>query len=584
MEDIKKRKGFTLIELLVTIIIVALLFTITYSTVSNIFKSTENKDAEISEKFIINAAETYASEYNQNVGFKKFTNDDGKTSFCVLPKTLLNYGLYNQYENIQEYLEDGYYVYIEGNLGVYDYEFIKPDDVDEIKHKCVGQQIGSDFGNVEENKPNQVVKISENKGNTIVESGSSSSAEAGIPLFDVKYDFNINEITSTSNIKKYEYILDLDFSTNSTTSIVNKTLPVYVAFALDKSASMSYYSKHTNATAAIKTFSQNLVAAFEDNAHIALVEFGELVDIKREFKSEEITSFSVANGDWTNVSGGIDYASKLFNKLKNDLGETDYNDALKYTILLYDGLPNAYLKLSGKYDNTSTGYYDKLFQSNNVGYENCGNCLTYIQNSSKYLKDNMTSELITIGFQFSSSDNKLKEVSSKNSTLCSSSDYSGYCYYEAETENSTTTISDLLTSIQNSITTEVNKTEAKAAVVKIVFNEKIDEIIDNSENGSVCKKGRTDDNKNVLLECTLELDKKADMNYSYKLALIENALVCATGVNCTTRFNVFDSFTVTTKNKDNNEISTKSWNNSPTIVISQTSFYTVNDYKNESKY
>lgn len=596
MKDIEKRKGFTLIELLVTIIIVALLFTITFSTVSNIFKSTENKDDEISEKFIINAAETYASEYNQNVGFKKFTNDQGKISFCVLPKTLLNYGLYNQYENIQEYLEDGYYIYIEGNLGVYDYEFIKPDDEDEIKLKCVGQQIGSDFGDVEEsNKPNQVVNISENKGDTII--GSGSSSETGIPLLNVEYDFNIKELTSISNIKKYEYTIDLDFSTEATSSKVNKTLPVYVAFVLDESGTMRG-NKFNNASSAIVDFSSKIINKFKNSAHISLVEFATKPKIIREFSTDELSTkdFETPNNEVTNVSGGIDYATKLFYNLKKTLGEDDYKNALKYTILLYDGQPNYTLLFNTSSGNTLSNqnddYYSDsyLFNSSKVttSFLDCESnyCMDYIKTASNYLKgaDTIGSELITIGYQFSSKNTGLKEISSQNSTLCSKSDYSGYCYYEAETSNSTTTISDLLTSIQNSITTEVNKTEAKTAVVRIVFNEKIDGVIDNFEGDSVCEKKRTKDN-NVLLECTLELDKDADMNSSYKLALVENALVCAEGVkNCTTNIKVFESFTVTTYNEDNNEISTKSWNNSPTIAISQTSFYTVNDYKNESKY
>lgn len=616
MKDIEKRKGFTLIELLVTIIIVALLFTITYGAVKNIFASTEVKKNTINDKFVISASEMYAEEYIRGEKNEKYTKD-GVTDFCISLKTLLNYGIYRGNDVLKQYSEDNRVVHVSEQFGVYDYEII---DASRIDNDC----LYSEFYVKDPEKGSGDIEITETSDEEKEESSGESgtpneetpnSDETSIPLLDINYNLKKED----ANNKK-KYTLDLTFKSYPVTTNSSTTLPFYVALVLDKSISMnekdkehnidcgssSYYknTKYCKAVTAAKTFSENLVKDFKNNAYISLVQFAEDPVIKRyfpsytkEFDAAEIetrklqySNFDTKLGGWTNLPGGIDYASKLFYSLKKDNNDV-FEKALKYTILLYDGEPNYTSKINDIV-NTNEKYYtdSNLFSSDSYSltHFNCfatkSGCSNYITSASNYLKgDNINSELITVGYKFTGDDN-LKKISSQNSTLCPDSNYTdennlNYCYYEAETDNSSIDISSLFEKIQNSITDEVNKTKAVRAVVTIELNEEVESLIDLNTNAEE-KDNFKCTTEGSTLTCNIKFGNENDsFASSYGIAFRADAFKRDNTIK------VFESFNVVTYDKNDNPVSTEGLGDySPIIPIVEGIIYTLNDYKNESKY
>ena len=456
-KDKKINKGFTLIELLITIVIIGLVFTIGYNAVLSIINSSKETKKEINKKFILSASEQYAMEFKDKNSFAKYTNDIGETSFCISLGTLLKYGIYNDNEVLKEYLPN-YVVYVSGKYEVYNYELI---DLDSANNKCEGVKFISEIK--EGSEPNKIISVSEKDINN-----------EDFGLIDITYDFDIID-TGKSNKK---YALSMDLKKHINTKIENITLPVYVALVLDKSGSMDG-NKYLKSKEASINLSNQLINKFKDNAYIGLVQFDYMPVIKRNFESK-----SLVDGDFeisiytTNVSGGLDFAIKLFNELKNK-PSINYDEALKYTILLYDGIPNVTMTLGG-IDNSDSTYYDKLFSNSSNSHKSCdsASCLTYVRNSSNYLQNTMGSKLITIGFEFSGGDD-LKKISSADSNLCNDSNLNGYCYYESTSSD----INTLFDKIQNNISEEVNKTKASKAKIKIKLNSNITtEINDENKN------------------------------------------------------------------------------------------------------
>lgn len=579
-DSLYKKKGFTLIEVLITIAILALVMVIAFVSINAFLDTANEKEVEANEKFILNASEIYANEYKESNGFTKYTSDAGVTEFCISLRTLVNYGIYKQNNILEEYIDD-YVVYVNGKLGVYDYELLK---MDEIENKCIGTYYISNIPNDEENKSNNIVYIKD----SAVENNSDE-----VPLLDINYSFlqKSDNLTVNGTNNKFEYILDLDYFTHTTTKTVSTTLPVYVALVLDNSGSMNNNSgndsRYNKAVEQSKKLAFNLENEFRNNVNIGLIMFGEEPKIKREFKSENLNNFefgSRADGGNTNTSGGIDFASRLFNNKKN---EDNYDKALKYTILLYDGQPNRTLTLKSL-DNQNDIYYSYLF-SNNYGKEDvkkCSeiSCLRYIETASDKLKDTFGSKLITIGYDFnySKNSNDLKKISSQDNSLCHNSSYSEngkyYCYYE---NTETTSIDDIFSNIQTNISEEVNKTKASKAKVEITFADEIDDIIEDTEYSNCEKKV---DAGNVVLSCNIALggSEDSEFNTSYKIALKENAASC-NGKECSKEIKIFKNFKVTTYTSDNETIvSETSYENSPIISIKSGSFYTINDYKEQS--
>lgn len=536
-KDKKINKGFTLIELLITIVIIGLVFTIGYNAVLSIINSSKETKKEINKKFILSASEQYAMEFKDKNSFAKYTNDVGETSFCISLGTLLKYGIYNDNEVLKEYLPN-YVVYVSGKYEVYNYELI---DLDSANNKCEGVKFISEIK--EGSEPNKIISVSEKDINN-----------EDFGLIDITYDFDIID-TGKSNKK---YALSMDLKKHINTKIENITLPVYVALVLDKSGSMDG-NKYLKSKEASINLSNQLINKFKDNAYIGLVQFDYMPVIKRNFESK-----SLVDGDFeisiytTNVSGGLDFAIKLFNELKNK-PSINYDEALKYTILLYDGIPNVTMTLGG-IDNSDSTYYDKLFSNSSNSHKSCDStsCLTYVRNSSNYLQNTMGSKLITIGFEFSGGDD-LKKISSADSTLCSDSNLNGYCYYESTSSD----INTLFDKIQNNISEEVNKTKASKAKIKIKLNSNITTEIN-------------DENKNII-EYEIEFgQEESQENYQYNLIINDSIFEgCTSKESCNKEVKLFDNIIIETYNKDGSLLNTTTFDDSPRFIINNSKYSTL---------
>ena len=535
MKEKKKiNKGFTLIELLLTIAILGLVFTIGYFAISGAINTSKEKTKEANKKFIVDASEQYAMEFKNKNSFSKYTNDEEETKFCISLNTLLKYGIYNDNTILKEYANK-YVVYVEGKNEVYDYELI---DLSEANNKCEGVKFISKIA--DDSDPNKIINIKEKDIN-----------DEDFGLVDITYDFDIID-TGKSNKK---YVLSMDLKKYINTEIENITLPVYVVLVLDKSDSMSG-KKYTKSKEASINLSNQLVNNFKENAYIGLVQFGTLPEIKRNFENEVLTNFSTTD-NMTNVSGGIDYASKLFYDLKNKLG-IEYDKALKYTILLYDGIPNRYL-LAGGVDNNDSSYYPNLFNNESVTAGSNSNVLPYIQNSSNYIQNTMGSKLITIGYGFSNSKTELKQISSADSSLCHDSDLAGYCYYESTSDN----INTLFSSIQNNISEEVNKTKASKAKIVIKLNSNIMVKVNGEETNTI--------------EYVVEFgEEEGHEDYKYDLIIKDSVFEgCTSKEECNKEVKLFDNIIIETYNKDGTLLNTTTVEDSPRFVINNSKYSTL---------
>ena len=100
------RKGYTLIELLAVILIISLIITLSIFGIINAINSSKEKATTLSEKSIKEAAETYATEKNDNNNYwlditdKDITDKENKY-FCITIEELMNKGLLDKKANIE---------------------------------------------------------------------------------------------------------------------------------------------------------------------------------------------------------------------------------------------------------------------------------------------------------------------------------------------------------------------------------------------------------------------------------------------------------------------------------------------------
>ena len=100
------RKGYTLIELLAVILIISLIITLSIFGIIKAINSSKEKAAALSEKSIKEAAETYATEKNDNNNYwlditdKDITDKENKY-FCITIEELMNKGLLDKKANIE---------------------------------------------------------------------------------------------------------------------------------------------------------------------------------------------------------------------------------------------------------------------------------------------------------------------------------------------------------------------------------------------------------------------------------------------------------------------------------------------------
>jgi prepilin-type N-terminal cleavage/methylation domain-containing protein/uncharacterized repeat protein (TIGR02543 family) len=92
------RKGYTLIELLAVILIISLIITLSIIKAIN---SSKEKAATLSEKSIKEAAETYATEKNDDNNYWLDITDKENKYFCITIEELMNKGLLDKKANIE---------------------------------------------------------------------------------------------------------------------------------------------------------------------------------------------------------------------------------------------------------------------------------------------------------------------------------------------------------------------------------------------------------------------------------------------------------------------------------------------------
>ena len=95
------RKGYTLIELLAVILIIGLILGFSTYGIINAFNTSKNKSLTISINSIKEAAETYATEKNDDSSYWLDITDKENKYFCITIEELMNKGLLDKKANIK---------------------------------------------------------------------------------------------------------------------------------------------------------------------------------------------------------------------------------------------------------------------------------------------------------------------------------------------------------------------------------------------------------------------------------------------------------------------------------------------------
>ncbi len=95
------RKGYTLIELLAVILIISLIITLSIFGIINAINSSKEKAATLSINSIKEAAETYATEKNDDSSYWLDITDKDNKYFCITIEELMNKGLLDKKANIK---------------------------------------------------------------------------------------------------------------------------------------------------------------------------------------------------------------------------------------------------------------------------------------------------------------------------------------------------------------------------------------------------------------------------------------------------------------------------------------------------
>ena len=95
------RKGYTLIELLAVILIIGLVLGFSTYGIINAFNTSKNKSLTISINSIKEAAETYATEKNDDSSYWLDITDKDNKYFCTTIEELMNKGLLDKKANIE---------------------------------------------------------------------------------------------------------------------------------------------------------------------------------------------------------------------------------------------------------------------------------------------------------------------------------------------------------------------------------------------------------------------------------------------------------------------------------------------------
>lgn len=468
MKQIKK-KGFTLIELLVTIAIISLILLIGTYFVFNVFYETEEIMDEISKKMILKAAEQYSIEFRTDELWNEEIDEFGNAQFCVTLESLINYGYFDNKKDIIKYKNSGYIVEMSLTNGIYSSLLTTREN---ISSKC---------------------QYFLNKTTLSNGSGSIDIEENNSKLGTLEY--NVEKIDNDN------YNTNIDFNVTLEKKHIEKNVPVYVALIIDNSGSMNSNSKFENAKEAAINLSNNIINTL-DNSYIALVQYTDKPTLNKGFESTSLQESDFNNpGGNTNTSGGIDMTSSLFKEIKD-------NNAMLYTILLYDGEPTHYasIKYNGStlYSTSNNENYFTNFKTSDIYTNTCSTttCITHIISSSNYLKNTINSKLITIGYDFSSNEKALKITSSQDNDFCKDADYVDID--TSETNLLSNVVGDLVqtTSVYNF------KVDDDGALIST------NEGVANSVSGSVLKIDLTNKG-NYTLTVDSSINSSTDDNFGY---------------------------------------------------------------------
>ena len=188
------KKGYTLIELLAVILIIGLILVLsTYGIIKSI-KSSKGKAATLSEKSIKEAAETYATEKNDDSSYWLDITDKENKYFCITIEELMNKGLLDKKAESTKFKKS-------------DFVLVKKNKVTNVNSKAeilTNDNNNDDYkvcsGNIVNEKVTEYPKL---------DSGTSYTDEIEVPFTDANTNSNSTMTDkvcmygdSTANIKE----------------------------------------------------------------------------------------------------------------------------------------------------------------------------------------------------------------------------------------------------------------------------------------------------------------------------------------------------------------------------------------------
>ena len=188
------KKGYTLIELLAVILIIGLILVLsTYGIIKSI-KSSKGKAATLSEKSIKEAAETYATEKNDDSSYWLDITDKENKYFCITIEELMNKGLLDKKAESAKFKKS-------------DFVLVKKNKVTNVNSKAeilTNDNNNDDYkvcsGNIVNEKVTEYPKL---------DSGTSYTDEIEVPFTDANTNSNSTMTDkvcmygdSTANIKE----------------------------------------------------------------------------------------------------------------------------------------------------------------------------------------------------------------------------------------------------------------------------------------------------------------------------------------------------------------------------------------------
>ena len=449
----KKKKGFTLIELLAVILLLAILFSIVFVTVGDLGSSSKEKISKASENLIKDTVKSYSSEFKRDENWhqEETINSDGKkeVSYCVNLDSLIDKGYFKNDNTELNDLRSKYYVFVKEVDGV----VVSMD----VKEKSELNNVNSGLSNCEYYNPESTTE-GDKYGN-----------------YDLYYEVD-DEYIYVANLN-YRFIKKDDFNYTLKLELENKldvdSIPINknvdLIVLLDTSGSMRGTKFESAKQAAIdlsESFLDSMNEINNRNSHnsvtsrIGLIQFDQFAKVNRNLESESLKKTDIVCNPWiTNVNHAIDESIYMFRQESTD-------DSLKYVLLLYDGEPNycSYYVMDGKTMTPSVeGYYDNYAKYRKLVVSSGNYKYNDLKTGTEYLKNTVNSELITIGYEFSGS-NELKELSSQNESMCNGGNYKdNYCYFESDSDK----INELFNSIGDKIKEDVLNKIANSITIEI---------------------------------------------------------------------------------------------------------------------